>query len=192
MKSILPRTSTAKLFKFLSNLSTASQQISAQCHKSLKSSIPSFNKQKIKTGPNREKMYVPVTMSIRLEGGEKKEGGGAGLLERRELDFTKIPTAVPTVDAGGEIGKSRDSRGSGGGERYKDYSVLIFLSTVAAVLPKVVPSVTPEEAKKCFHESRKTGESLVTVAVKEHAEFYAQMMARCGLRSAIEPDGDVL
>jgi hypothetical protein len=37
---------------------------------------------------------------------------------------------------------------------------------VAAVLPKVVPSVTPEEARKCFHESRQTGAGLVTVTVK--------------------------
>ena len=28
--------------------------------------------------------------------------------------------------------------------------------------------------------------------VQEHAEFYAQMMARSGLRSGIEPDADTM
>uniref|UniRef100_A0A0D6R3A7 Adaptor protein ClpS core domain-containing protein n=1 Tax=Araucaria cunninghamii TaxID=56994 RepID=A0A0D6R3A7_ARACU len=121
--------------------------------------------------------------------------GGIGVLEKPQLDRSRAKTPTPKVDEGGEMGKSREKRGSGGGERYK---VLLLdhekhtESQVAAVLPKVVPSVTPEEAKRCFHESREKGAGLVTVAVKEHAEFYSQMMIRSGLRSAIEPDGDVL
>lgn len=81
----------------------------------------------------------------------------------------------------------------------------------------MVPSVTPEEARNLFHESRRQGVAVVLVTVKvlhppplqrcaplsvlpsspaemaplrlqEHAEFYAQMMVRSGMRSAIEPD----
>lgn len=120
--------------------------------------------------------------------------GGAGVLERPGFDQSQFDTPM-TAEQGGEIGKVREKRGTGGGDRYK---VLLLdherhtESQVAAVLPKVVPSVTPEEARRCFHESRQTGAGLVTVTVKEHAEFYAQMMARSGLRSGIEPDGDLL
>lgn len=121
--------------------------------------------------------------------------GGTGVLERPGYDRSLPVSPTPKADEGGEMGKLRDKRGSGGGERYK---VLLLdhekhtESQVTAVLPKVVPSVTPEEAKRCFHQSRLKGAGLVTVAVKEHAEFYAQMMIRSGLRSAIEPDGDVI
>ncbi|KAH9288556.1 hypothetical protein KI387_032673, partial [Taxus chinensis] len=180
-----------------SNPSTLSIQISAHGQLPLKSSKPYLNLQLKGNYYNWGKKSMPVTMSIRMEvGGKKKGGGGAGLLERRELEFPKISTpttSTPSVDAGGEIGKSWEKRRTGGGDRYK---VLLLdherhtETQVAAILPKVVPSVTSEEAKKCFREARETGESLVTVAVKEHAEFYSQMMDRCGLRSAIEPDGD--
>lgn len=121
-------------------------------------------------------------------------GGGTGVLERPGFDQSQFE-ATPSAEEGGEIGKVREKRGTGGGDRYK---VLLLdherhtESQVAAVLPKVVPSVTPDEARRCFHESRQTGAGLVTVTVKEHAEFYAQMMARSGLRSTIEPDGDLL
>ncbi|KAH7296434.1 hypothetical protein KP509_26G023000 [Ceratopteris richardii] len=63
---------------------------------------------------------------------------------------------------------------------------------VTSVLPKVVPSITADEARQCFRASRETGVGIVTVTVKEHAEFYAQMMARSGLRSGIEPDSDTI
>ncbi|CAM0882964.1 unnamed protein product [Alopecurus aequalis] len=62
---------------------------------------------------------------------------------------------------------------------------------VEKALPQVVPSVTAEAARQLFHESRQKGAALVIVVVKEHAEFYAQMMVRQGLRSAIEPESDV-
>ncbi|PPS10561.1 hypothetical protein GOBAR_AA10084 [Gossypium barbadense] len=63
---------------------------------------------------------------------------------------------------------------------------------VAKVLPQVVPSVTPNDARKLFHVSREHGLAVVIVTVKEHAEFYSQMMVRGGLRSTIVPDSDVV
>ncbi|MQL90710.1 hypothetical protein Taro_023316, partial [Colocasia esculenta] len=59
---------------------------------------------------------------------------------------------------------------------------------VEKALPQVVPSITLGKARNLFHESRQNGVTVVIVTVKEHAEFYAQMMVRGGLRSAIEPD----
>ncbi|CAM8938891.1 unnamed protein product [Rhodiola kirilowii] len=63
---------------------------------------------------------------------------------------------------------------------------------VAKVLPQAVPSVTSDDAKKLFHKSRTNGVAVVIVTVKEHAEFYSQMMFRGGLKSAIEPDSDLV
>ncbi|KDO53039.1 hypothetical protein CISIN_1g034596mg [Citrus sinensis] len=89
----------------------------------------------------------------------------------------------------------KDKRGTGSGDSYR---VLLIDDTrhseklVAKVLPQVVPSVTPDDARKLFHESREHGMAIVIVTVKEHAEFYAQMMVRGGLRSTIEPDSSTL
>eukprot|EP01018_Ginkgo_biloba_P031534 Gb_16952 [translate_table: standard] len=151
-------------------------------------SLNAFSAQLQLRNQKKRGKIMAVSLHGRLGGG----GGGAGVLERPGLDQSQYD-ATPSAEEGGEIGKVRQKRGSGGGDRYK---VLLLdherHTESQAVLPKVVPSVTPEEAKRCFHESRQTGAGLVTITVKEHAEFYAQMMARCGLRSSIEPDSDVL
>eukprot|EP00249_Psilotum_nudum_P008788 c21508_g1_i1 orf=124-723(+) len=130
-----------------------------------------------------------IVVEARLGG-----GGGAGVLDKPGLDQSGS-SPQPSVEEGGERGRLLQKLRYGGGDRYR---VLLLdherhtEAQVAAVLPKVVPSVTPDEARRCFHDSRETGAGLVTVTVKEHAEFYAQMMARCGLRSFIEPDIDMI
>lgn len=49
----------------------------------------------------------------------------------------------------------------------KDWTRTLRLeSAVAKVIPRVVPSVTPDEARKCFHDSREFGFGLVTIAVR--------------------------
>lgn len=120
--------------------------------------------------------------------------GGAGVLERPGLDQSQT-SQEPRVEEGGEMGKLSQRRIYGGGDRYRVLLVDHERHTeaqVASVLPKVVPSLTDDEARKCFQISREKGVGIVTVTVKEHAEFYAQMMARCGLRSGIEPDSDTI
>ncbi|TVU02341.1 hypothetical protein EJB05_52125, partial [Eragrostis curvula] len=98
------------------------------------------------------------------------------------------------VHTGGDPGRLKDRKGSGSGDGYKVLLVDHARHTeqhVEKTLPQVVPSITAEAARQLFHESRLKGVAVVIVAVKEHAEFYAHMMVRQGLRSAIDPDSDL-
>ncbi|CAA7410641.1 unnamed protein product [Spirodela intermedia] len=117
-------------------------------------------------------------------------GGGAGLLERPSFDQSQFDPLLQ-VQEGGDIGKLKGEKGLGSGDSFRVLLIDDARHTVALVekaLPQVVPSVTPDEARKLFYESRQQGVTVVLVTVKEHAEFYAQMMVRNGMRSAIEPD----
>ncbi|CAL4953798.1 unnamed protein product [Urochloa decumbens] len=120
-------------------------------------------------------------------------GGGGAVLERPAFDQSQLDT-LPVTQEGGDPGRLRDGRRSGSGDSYKVLLVDDVRHTekhVEKVLPQVVPSITAEAARQLFHESRLKGVAVVIVAVKEHAEFYAQMMVRQGLRSAIEPESDL-
>ncbi|KAL9420239.1 hypothetical protein AB3S75_037926 [Citrus x aurantiifolia] len=120
--------------------------------------------------------------------------GGAGVIEKPAFDQSQFDPSTQVLE-GGDIGKMKEKRGTGSGDSYR---VLLIDDTrhseklVAKVLPQVVPSVTSDDARKLFHESREHGMAIVIVTVKEHAEFYAQMMVRGGLRSTIEPDSSTL
>ncbi|XP_052205392.1 ATP-dependent Clp protease adapter protein CLPS2, chloroplastic-like [Diospyros lotus] len=130
--------------------------------------------------------------SIMASLGSKK--GGAAILERPTFDQSQFDPSTQ-VEEGGDIGRLRDRRGAGSGDSYR---VLLIddmrhsEKLVVKVLPQVVPSVTPDNARKLFHQSRENGVAVVIVTVKEHAEFYAQMMIRGGLRSLIEPDSSTV
>ncbi|KAL3578256.1 hypothetical protein D5086_019760 [Populus alba] len=114
---------------------------------------------------------------------------GTGVLERPTFDQSQFEPSSQALE-GGDIGRLRDKRGVGSGDSYR---VLLIDDArhserlVAKVLPQAVPSVTPDDARKLFHESRV---AVVIVTVKEHAEFYSQMMVRSGLRSIIEPESN--
>ncbi|XP_061987296.1 ATP-dependent Clp protease adapter protein CLPS2, chloroplastic-like [Populus nigra] len=131
-----------------------------------------------------------ITMSTGLTVKASFTKGGPGVLERPTFDQSQFDPSSQVLE-GGDIGRLRDKRGVGSGDSYR---VLLIddsrhsESLVAKVLPRAVPSVTPEDARKLFHESRENGVAVVIVTVKEHAEFYSQMMIRGGLRSVIEPD----
>ncbi|XP_008775024.2 ATP-dependent Clp protease adapter protein CLPS2, chloroplastic-like [Phoenix dactylifera] len=118
--------------------------------------------------------------------------GGTGLLERPGFDQSQFDP-VPQVQEGGDRGQLHDKRGLGSGDSYK---VLLIdhdhhtEKLVVKALPQAVPKVTIDDARELFHESRQKGAAVVIVTVKEHAEFYAQMMLRRGLQSAIEPDSN--
>ncbi|KAH7296433.1 hypothetical protein KP509_26G023000 [Ceratopteris richardii] len=94
--------------------------------------------------------------------------GGAGVLERPGLDQSQVGNE-PSVQEGGEMGKLSQKRILGGGDRYR---VLLLdhekhtEDRVTSVLPKVVPSITADEARQCFRASRETGVGIVTVTVK--------------------------
>lgn len=127
--------------------------------------------------------------------GRLGSSGGAGVLERPGLDQSRENADAPKTDAGGDMAQLRQRMRTGGGDKYR---VLLLdderhtEDRVTKVLPTVVPAVTAEDARRLFNESRELGQALVTLAVKEHAEFYAQTMAMRGLRATIQPDGFVL
>ncbi|KAM0027132.1 putative adaptor protein ClpS, core [Helianthus debilis subsp. tardiflorus] len=116
--------------------------------------------------------------------------GGANVLERPSFDQSQFDPATQ-VQEGGDIGRVRDKKNTGSGDSYKVLLIDDARHTeklVVKALPQAVPSVTPDDARKLFNVSRENGLAVVLVTVKEHAEFYAQMMTRKGLRSTIEPD----
>ncbi|KAJ6981834.1 hypothetical protein NC653_025055 [Populus alba x Populus x berolinensis] len=114
----------------------------------------------------------------------------ANFPQKRAIAMSMNLTVKASFTKGGDIGRLRDKRGVGSGDSYR---VLLIDDArhserlVAKVLPQAVPSVTPDDARKLFHESRV---AVVIVTVKEHAEFYSQMMVRSGLRSIIEPESN--
>ncbi|PWA72593.1 ribosomal protein L7/L12/adaptor protein ClpS-like protein [Artemisia annua] len=116
--------------------------------------------------------------------------GGTNVLERPNFDQSQFDPATQ-VQEGGDIGRVKDKKTTGSGDSYKVLLIDDARHTeklVVKALPQAVPAVTPDDASKLFHVSRENGLAVVLVTVKEHAEFYAQMMARKGLRSTIEPD----
>ncbi|XP_071695603.1 ATP-dependent Clp protease adapter protein CLPS2, chloroplastic-like [Rutidosis leptorrhynchoides] len=116
--------------------------------------------------------------------------GGANVLERPSFDQSQFDPATQVLE-GGDIGRVKDKKNTGSGDSYRVLLIDDARHTeqlVVKALPLAIPAVTPDDARKHFHVSRENGLAVVLVTVKEHAEFYAQMMTRKGLRSTIEPD----
>uniref|UniRef100_A0ACD5W216 Uncharacterized protein n=1 Tax=Avena sativa TaxID=4498 RepID=A0ACD5W216_AVESA len=123
-----------------------------------------------------------------------RASSGGAVLDRPSFDQSQLDDTLPPAQEGGDTGRLKHRRGTGSGDSYKVLLVDDARHTeklVEKALPQVVPSITAEAARQLFRESRQKGVALVTVAVKEHAEFYAHMMVRQGLRSAIEPASDI-
>ncbi|XP_074307755.1 ATP-dependent Clp protease adapter protein CLPS2, chloroplastic-like [Silene latifolia] len=155
---------------------------------------------------------MPLNVSLTIEDKEKNQGfcigssmsvevkarfgssRGGAVLERPSFDQSQFDPSTQ-VQQGGDIGRVRDRRSTGSGDSYR---VLLLdderhtEKLVAKVLPQVVPSITPDDARRLFDVSRKDGVAVVIVTVKEHAEFYSQMMMQKGLRSSIEPDSNTV
>lgn len=49
---------------------------------------------------------------------------------------------------------------------------------VVQALLKVIPKMEQAEARRIFHEAQSTGESIICIVEKEHAEFYTQQLKR--------------
>ncbi|KAM7270077.1 hypothetical protein ACFE04_029291 [Oxalis oulophora] len=144
----------------------------------------------IKTNNNNNKLRV-----VSVKGIFGTSSSNAGVLERPSFDQSQFDDPFTQVEQGGDMGRLKAKKGTGSGDSYRVLLIDDATHTeklVAKVLPQVVPSVTPDAARELFHKSRENGTAVVIVAVKEHAEFYAQMMAHKGLRSTIEPDSDTL
>eukprot|EP00963_Diacronema_lutheri_P012592 scaffold1821_cov344-Pavlova_lutheri.AAC.44 len=115
--------------------------------------------------------------------------GGSDVLDKPDLDVGQ--STMFEAEAGGSSGLESGSKDIGHGEHFR---VLLLdhpqhsEKLVVNALPKIVPNVDEEYAKNCYHTSRKLGQALVCSCMKEHAEFYAQMMYKYGCRAAVEPD----
>ncbi|XVF37841.1 hypothetical protein REPUB_Repub20aG0045800 [Reevesia pubescens] len=163
--------------------------------------LPLVKLQRIPAAPSLRKLWEnqpggkmgSKVMVVKARFGSFKTGG-AGVLERPSFDQSQFDPSTQVLE-GGDIGRSKDKKGTGSGDSYR---VLLVDDArhseklVAKVLPQAVPYVTPDDARKLFHVSRENGVAVVIVTVKEHAEFYSQMMVRGGLRSTIEPDSNVV
>ncbi|KAF5747489.1 hypothetical protein HS088_TW05G00210 [Tripterygium wilfordii] len=135
---------------------------------------------------------VCQSVSVNARFGSSK--GGAGVLERPTFDQSQFDPSTQVLE-GGDIGRLKDKKGPGSGDSYRVLLIDDVRHTeklVAKLLPQVVPFVTPDDARRFFQVSRENGVAIVIVTVKEHAEFYSQMMIRSGLRSTIEPDSSIV
>ncbi|CAO2177666.1 unnamed protein product [Urochloa humidicola] len=143
--------------------------------------------------PNRRARHRTKATAAIVAAPPHASSGGGAVLERPAFDQSQLDT-LPVTQEGGDPGRLKDGRRSGSGDSYKVLLVDDVRHTekhVEKALPQVVPSITAEAARQLFHESRLKGVAVVIVAVKEHAEYYAHMMVRQGLRSAIEPESDL-
>lgn len=143
---------------------------------------------RVPTSPNPE-----MGILVSTQGNLSSLRGGTGLLERPTFDQSQFDP-VPEAQEGGDIGRLKGKKNLGSGDSYKVLLIDDARHTeklVEKALPRVVPSISVSDARKLFYESRENGVAVVIVTVKEHAEFYAQMMIRSGLRSAIEPDSNM-
>ena len=52
---------------------------------------------------------------------------------------------------------------------------------VVKVVTTVVSSVDEQQAKNCFHTSKQLGQAVIVSCLKEHAEFFTQMLNRSEL-----------
>lgn len=115
--------------------------------------------------------------------------GGSNVLDKPDFDVGQ--SSAPVAEAGGSAGLEAGNKNTGHGEHYR---VLLLdhpqhsEKLVVDALPKIVPNVDEQYASNCYHTSKKLGQALVCSCMKEHAEFYAQMMYKYGCRAAVEPD----
>jgi ATP-dependent Clp protease adapter protein ClpS len=63
---------------------------------------------------------------------------------------------------------------------------------VVRAIISVVPGTDEAHASNCYYTAKSLGMAIVTTALLEIAEFYAQQMYRMGCRTSIEPDRTVV
>ncbi|PWA88032.1 ribosomal protein L7/L12/adaptor protein ClpS-like protein [Artemisia annua] len=143
--------------------------------------------------------------------------GGTNVLERPNFDQSQFDPATQ-VQEGGDIGRVKDKKTTGSGDSYKvlliddarhteklDFKgepnskekveildgerqkTVLAVETLQSALIDVAIVILQKLAVPAVHLMMPANYSIITEKM-EHAEFYAQMMARKGLRSTIEPD----
>jgi len=127
-----------------------------------------------------------------LFSGSRKDGGAAvidrpGFLTGDQNDNTK-------TESGWGASQGDNKRTTGGGH----HRVIILDSerhteeTVVKAITTAIPGTSKDHAANCFHTARSLGMALVTTALLEIAEFYAQQLYALGVRATIEPDTTTL
>ncbi|KAH9611100.1 hypothetical protein KSS87_012052 [Heliosperma pusillum] len=134
-----------------------------------------------------EGFCVGSCMSVAVKARFGSSKGGA-VLERPSFHQSHFDPSTQ-LQQGGDIGRVRDRRGTGSGDSYRvlllddqrhtenlgDALVhalpsSMMLLSFAKVLPQVVPSITPDDARRLFDVSRKDGIAVVIVTVKVEVE----------------------
>ncbi|CAL8468949.1 g8490 [Coccomyxa elongata] len=121
-----------------------------------------------------------------------EKGGGSGVLDRPDLDLSKLPTPATESDLGG--GERQKSKKLGGGS----YRVMLLdherhtEKLVVQAITTTIPGTSPEHALNCYHTAKKLGQAIITSCIKEHAEFYSEQLLRQGVSNMIEPDTTTL
>jgi len=120
-------------------------------------------------------------------------GRGRGAVIERPDFLTKDGSNVVQTESGrGSIDKSKNVGGGG------SYRVLLLDSPrhseerVVRAITSVVPGTDEAHASNCYYTAKSLGMAIVTTALLEIAEFYAQQMYRMGCRTSVEPDGTVV
>ena len=132
--------------------------------------------------------HTPIT--ARLSGGSRGDGA---VLDRPGF-LTGGQRGDPQTESGWGASQGYNKRSTGGGH----HRVIILDSerhTEALVIKAIttaIPGTSEDHAANCFHTARKLGMALVTTALLEIAEFYAQQLYAYGVRATIEPDTTTL
>lgn len=118
---------------------------------------------------------------------------GGAVLDRPDF-LTGDRSSTPDTESGRGATEGNNRRGMGGG----NHRVLLLDSpnhtedrVVQAILT-VIPGTDESHAANCFHTARSLGMALVTTALLEVAEHYAQELYRRGCKTTIEPDTTTL
>ncbi|XP_021719868.1 uncharacterized protein LOC110687518 isoform X1 [Chenopodium quinoa] len=132
----------------------------------VKNSRVVYNGLRMEERENEGVCAASMAVGVKSRFGSLRGGGGA-VLDRPSFDQSQFDPSTQ-VQEGGDIGRVRDKKGTGSGDSYR---VLLLdderhtEKLVLKVLPQVVPSVTPDDAR-IFSESRQNGVAVIIVAVK--------------------------
>lgn len=114
------------------------------------------------------------------------------------LDRPGLLTGGPGSDAQTESGRGASQGAGGRGARGGAHRVLLLdadrhtEALVVRAITTAIPGTPETHAANCFHTARQLGAAIVTTALLEIAEHYAQQLFKMGVRATIEPDSTTL
>lgn len=121
-------------------------------------------------------------------------GRGDGAVLDRPGFLTGFPGSDVQTESGWGASQGDGGRGTGGGA----HRVLLLDSDrhnealVVRAITTAIPGTDESHAANCFHTARSLGMAIVTTALLEIAEHYAQQLFKLGVRATIEPDTTVI